>query len=207
MDLDQLATSEDPHQAAVGAHLDALADQVAGHRVERLGDFDVVIAVDLRRRVDRHVVDARAGAGNSRGCSSTANSSAGRHWVVPWIRMPGPLPAPLLGPALGVGEIDERLAGEERVAHERHRPLDPWLVLRATHPGRVDPEPAGLGVLDERLVQPRLERIGVVDDRLQVVGDHRARTRRRRTPTPPRTRRSRRSVVWRNVNHTKQCRE
>ena len=27
-------------------------------------------------------------------------------------------------------------------------------------------EPAGLGVLDERLVQPRLQRVGAVDDRL-----------------------------------------
>ena len=56
--------------------------------------------------------------------------------------MPGPFPAPHLGPPLGVGEIDERLPGEERVAHERHGPLHPWLVLRATHPGRIDVEAA-----------------------------------------------------------------
>ena len=34
MDLDELTAAEDPHQRPVGAHLDALADQVAGHRVE-----------------------------------------------------------------------------------------------------------------------------------------------------------------------------
>ena len=86
---------------------------------------------------------------------------------------PGPFPAPRLGPPLGVGEIDERLTGEERVPHERHGPLHPWLVLRATHPGRIDVEAAGLGVLDERLVQPGRQRVGVVDDGRQVVGDHR----------------------------------
>jgi hypothetical protein len=37
---------------------------------------------------------------------------------------------------LRVGEIDEALAGEEGLAHERHRPLDPRLVLRRAHPGR-----------------------------------------------------------------------
>ena len=56
MGLDQLATPVDPHQLAVGADVDALTDQVAGDRVERLGHFDVMIAVDLRRRVERHVV-------------------------------------------------------------------------------------------------------------------------------------------------------
>ena len=207
MDLDQLAPVEDPHQLPVGAHLDAGADQVARDRVERLGDLDVMIPMHLRRRVDRHVVDARSVPATAAAAPRAANTSTGRHWVVPWIRMPGPLPAPRLGAALRVGEIDERLTGAERVPHELHRPLDPRLVLRATHPGRVDQEPAGLGVLDERLVQPRLERIGVVDDRRHVVGDHRARTPRRRTPTPLRTRRSRRRWSGGNDNHTKQCRE
>ena len=79
--------------------------------------------------------------------------------------LPGPLPTPRLGPPLGVGEINERLPGEERGTHERHGPLDTWLVLWATHPCRVDPQASRLGVLDERLVQPWLQRIGVVDDR------------------------------------------
>ena len=86
---------------------------------------------------------------------------------------PGPLTAPRLSPPLRVGEIDEGLAGEEALAHERHHPLHPGLVLRGAHPGRVDHEPAGLRVLDERLVQARLERVGPLDDRLHVVGDHR----------------------------------
>jgi hypothetical protein len=52
-----------------------------------------------------------------------------------------------------------------------HLTLDPWLVLRRAHPSGVDDEPAVLRVLDERLVQARLERISAVDDRRQVVGD------------------------------------
>jgi len=67
---------------------------------------------------------------------------------------PGAHPAPLLGPTLGVGEVDEGLAGEEGVAGEGHGPLHAGLVLGVTHPGRVDAEAARLGVLDEGLVQP-----------------------------------------------------
>lgn len=86
---------------------------------------------------------------------------------------PRPAPAPLLGPTLRVSEIDEGLPGEERATHERDGPLDARLVLRGTHPGRVDDEPAGLGVLDESLVEPRFERVGPLHNRLHVVGDHR----------------------------------
>ena len=46
-------------RAAVGAHVDAATDQVARHRVQRLGDFDVMIPMDLRRGVDRQVVTLR----------------------------------------------------------------------------------------------------------------------------------------------------
>ena len=189
MDLDQLATLEDAHQRPVGAHLDTGADEVARHRVERLGHLDVMIPMHLRRGVDRHVVAPgrrRRQAWQFLGLEHLDRAALGGA-VDP---LPGPPAAPLLGASLGVGEIDERLAGEERVAHERHRAFHPRLVLRAAHPRRIDPEPSRLGVLDERLVQPRRERVGVIDDRGQVVGDHRARRCRRRTPTPPRTRRS-----------------
>ena len=172
MDLDQLATLEDAHQRPVGAHLDPGPDEVARHRVERLGHFDVMIPMHLRRGVDRHVVAPgrrRRQPGQLLGLEHLDRAALGGA-VDP---LPGPLPAPLLGASLGVGEIDEALAGEERVAHERHRALHPRLVLRAAHPRRVDPEPSRLGVLDERLVQPRPERVGVIDDRRQVVGDHR----------------------------------
>ena len=112
----------------VGPDLDPAADQVAGHRVERLVHLDVVVAVDLGRGVDGQVVGL-VGAGRSTRClldrehlgRAALGGAVDAH--------PGPLPAPRLGPALGVGQVDERLAGEERLAHERHRALHPGLVL------------------------------------------------------------------------------
>ena len=44
----------------------------------------------------------------------------------------------------------------------------PW----AFAPERIDHEAPGRGVLDESLVEPRLERVGFLDDRRHVVGDH-----------------------------------
>jgi hypothetical protein len=48
---------------------------------------------------------------------------------------PRPLPAPDLGPALAVGEIDETLPGEETVTNERDGPLDAGLVLLIPNSG------------------------------------------------------------------------
>ena len=79
--------------------------------------------------------------------------------------------APGLSPALGVGQVDELLAGEERVAHEGHDALDPGLVGGLSHPGRVDEEATVLGVLDEGLVEAGLEVVGLIDDARHVVGD------------------------------------
>jgi hypothetical protein len=83
----------------------------------------------------------------------------------------GPRRAPLRGVALGVSQIDERLAGEHRTPDEGNVAFHPGFILRVPHPGRVDHEPPRLGVLDERLVEARFERVGVVDDRLAVVED------------------------------------
>ncbi len=132
-----------------------------------------MIAVHLRGRVDRHVVelarrrqqprlllDGEDLGGLLLGGAMDAHART--------------LPAPQLSPALGVGEIDEGLAGEERAPHELHLALDPRLVLRRAHSRRVDLEPTGLRVLDEGLVEARLQRIGRVDHRGEVVGDQRA---------------------------------
>ena len=43
---------------------------------------------------------------------------------------PGPLPAPRLGPGLGIGQVGEQLAGPEVPADVLHDPLHAWLVLR-----------------------------------------------------------------------------
>jgi hypothetical protein len=81
---------------------------------------------------------------------------------------------PPLGAPSGVAQVDERLPGEERPFHVMHGPFHPGLVLGGTDPGRVNGEPSGLGVLHERLIQPRLERTGLVHNRRHVVRDQRA---------------------------------
>jgi hypothetical protein len=50
---------EDPHDPPVGADLHAGAEQVPRHRIERLGDLDVMIPMHPTVRVDRHVIHAR----------------------------------------------------------------------------------------------------------------------------------------------------
>jgi hypothetical protein len=81
------------------------------------------------------------------------------------------LRTPRLGPALGIGQVDERPTLEEPTAHEGHLALDPRLVLRVADPGGIDEEPPVLCVLEERVVDPRLGGLGLGDDRRQVVGD------------------------------------
>ena len=58
---------------------------------------------------------------------------------------PRPPETPDLSSTLGVGQIEEGLAGEERTPHERHRPLHPRLVLRldSTSSGAVAGGPRG----------------------------------------------------------------
>jgi hypothetical protein len=77
------------------------------------------------------------------------------------------------GVGTGVLDLAQGLAGEAIVAHGGHAAFDPRLVARMAWPGGVDVEAAGLGVLEEGAVDARLERIGLIDNRLGVVGDQR----------------------------------
>jgi hypothetical protein len=47
--------------------------------------------------------------------------------------------------------------------------LNTPVVLGTANPGRVDQKTSGVGVRDEGLVEARLERVGLVDDRRKVV--------------------------------------
>ena len=87
MDLDQLAPGEHPHQAAVGSGLDPVADQVPGDRVQRPGHLNVVVPVHLGLGVGREVVDVARG-GRQAGLLFQGEQLGGRHWIVPWVRIP-----------------------------------------------------------------------------------------------------------------------
>jgi len=80
-------------------------------------------------------------------------------------------PAPLLGLALPVGQVDEVLPGEEVPPNIGDLALDAWLVSRRALPGRVDLEASGLGVLEERVSETRLGGVGYHHDGRHVVGD------------------------------------
>jgi hypothetical protein len=54
--LDELPLEEDLDQMRVGPHPDPLADELGRHRIERPGDLDVVILMDLGVTVDGDVV-------------------------------------------------------------------------------------------------------------------------------------------------------
>ena len=112
-----------------------------------------------------------AGRGKSSGSSSVRNNSRGRHWVVPWMRMPAVVLHQVSAAHPAVGEVDEGLSGEEVVLHVVDDAFDSWLVGRGGHPGGVDDEAPRLGVLDEGVVEPRRGVLGLGDDRLHVVGN------------------------------------
>ena len=112
MDLDQLAPEEDLDQHRVGPHVDVRADQVAWHRIQRLGHLDVVVAMDLGLGIERDVV-GRGGRRQQPG-GLLEGEQLGRPALGGAVDAHAGLdPAPLLGPALGVVAVDEALAGEE----------------------------------------------------------------------------------------------
>jgi hypothetical protein len=59
--LDQLPAVVELDQPGVGAGVQVPADQLARHRVERLGHLDVPVPGHLRRREHRHVIDPVGG--------------------------------------------------------------------------------------------------------------------------------------------------
>lgn len=124
----------------------------------------------LRLRPDRGVVGL-AGKGEQQRCLLGAEDLCRpklRRAVDPHA---GGLPAPALGPPALVGEIDEGLAGEEALAYVGNSSFYTWLVSRSPDPSRVDDEAPGLGVLEERVVEPRCHLVGLHDNLAHVVGD------------------------------------
>lgn len=98
------------------------------HRVQRPGDFHVIVAVHLDRGEDRLVVGLWQRSQTA--SLQSANISAGRVAVVPCTRIPVNLPAPDLHPVLGVGQVGKVLPCPEVAADVLHRPFHPRIVLR-----------------------------------------------------------------------------
>src|SRR3954466_6059897 len=95
----------------------------------------------------------------------------GRCWVVPWMRSPAR--SRHHGPARGRAS-----ARSTKVSPAKNEPRTncTWRSTRGLSCGERTPagsilNPAGLRVLDERLVEAGLEWIGAVNDGGQVVGD------------------------------------
>lgn len=157
------------------------ADEVAAHRVQGAVHLDVVIPVHLRPPIHGQVIrSGRRGQQQRRLLEREHLRGARLDGAVD--AHPRHLGTPALSVPLRVGEVAEGLAGPEAPAHVGHGALDPRLVGRGGHPGGVDHEPARLGVLDERVGQPRRDRVRLGHDGPEVVGDSPRGRRRRRTP-------------------------
>ena len=170
VDLDQAPLVEELRQLTVEARVDGKADQVLtfGDRVQRLSHLDVAVTVDLRLGVDREVVNRRR-----------------RRQEPGQLLQPEDLHRPPLGGAvdtlarlleapphhvsLGVFEPVELLSTKAGLPDVRHDPLHPRLVSRRSHPRRVNHEPTTLGVLLKGGVEPRINVVGHVHDRLQII--------------------------------------
>jgi len=167
--LDQDAVVVELDELTVRADLKTLPEVGPRHGVQRLADLDVEVAVDLHGGQDRHVIrrwDGQQHAGLVRGedlGGPGLDRAVETH--------PGLVTAPPLRGFLGGGEVGERLPGPEVAPHVLHRPLHPGFVLRGTDPGRVGGEPGVLGVVQPPLREPRVHRVGVRDDRGEVVRD------------------------------------
>jgi hypothetical protein len=83
--------------------------------------------------------------------------------------LPGGLVAPFLRPGLGLGQVNELLAGEEVPADILDTALDSGLVLGVPDPGGIGGKPAVLGIIQPTDGEPRVHRVGVGHDRRGVI--------------------------------------
>ena len=170
MDFDQLAFQVQLDRRGVAPGPQRSPDQVVRHRVDRLVDFDMEVAMDLGIGPLGHV-EGCAGPGQEQRELLGPEQLEGPALGGAVDAHAGGGGTPGLGPHPAVGQVDEGLSGEEVVLHVVHDAFDPRLVGGCGHPGRVDNEAAGLRVFHEGVVDPRRGVLGRDDDRLHVVGD------------------------------------
>src|SRR5450432_728744 len=184
MHFDELRAEVDLHLRLVGADADVLAQIAIGHRVERVGDLNVMIGMDLRSRDPRRHVEGRFGRREHRRLLDRLEHLAWDATGGAVHARASDLAAPVLGAAACVVQVDEGLAVEPALTHVRHLILDARLVLRRTDASRVHEDAAGLHVVGERVEECGVEGVRRFYDRLHVVGDHRV---THCTEKPPRT--------------------
>jgi hypothetical protein len=168
--LDQLSVAEHLQQLGGGPSVDVSADQPPWHRVQRAGDLDVAVGMDLRRRPGRQLERGgrqRQQRGPLGGLEYRQRLRASQR---PAGAAAGDLEAPGLGGLHHGLQRAELAAGEEAVAHVGDRPLHARLILRLPGPGRVDEHAVvagqlGVGAVELGVVQVRADHAG-----LEVVG-------------------------------------
>lgn len=154
---------EDLDARSVRPGLQVLADQAVVHRVERPGDLDAEVPVDLRLRPDRDVVGRRGERQQQvllLGAESLIRTNRRRAVDA----HPGAPETPANGATLSVLAVEELFSGKEAVAHKGHDSFDTRLVIRLGDARWVDGDASRLGVFEEGVVYARCQRICGGDD-------------------------------------------
>jgi hypothetical protein len=170
MGLHQDRAVVEADNVTIGSSPEGLADQACRQGIERLRHLSEVIAMDLGITPQRDVV--RLGGCRQQGRFlfgvEVLEGHAVRASMAPCaVLVKAPLPRMLAG----VVEIAKLFTAKAIVPDGRDGALDASLVLGMAHACRVDVKAAGLRVFQEGRVDRGLKGIGVLDDRLRVVGN------------------------------------
>jgi len=172
--LDELVPGEDAHQPRVAANRHRLADVAGGDGVERPGELDVMIGMDLAlaplRRVEGGALEWPEG-GLLR-LEEDLEGTPSRRAVE---ALAGHVLAPATRLALTVLDVDPRFSAEEALTHVLNGPLHRPLAGRMAGQGGVDREATMVGVLGEGALEDRVVTAGPGDRRLHVVDDEASR--------------------------------
>src|SRR5262245_50725601 len=138
--LDQLAPVVDADQPGVGAHVDPLADEAAGHRVQRPGHLDVVITVDLWAGVSRQVIREHLRR-QQPGRFLEGEQLGGPAPGSPVDPLPGPPGAQACARACASARPANAVRSRRRSCRGRTAPSAPPGARRLANPRRVDANP------------------------------------------------------------------
>ena len=107
---------------------------------------------------------------------------------------------------LGVVDVDERLPGEHRASGKGNDALDPWLVLGLSHPSGSITKPRAWAYSTKAWLNRGSNESASSTIVAMLSGITTLNTPPKKTHAASKPAITA-SVVWRKVNHTKQCRE